>query len=319
MKKIFSFFVAFIFYCNVYSQITDQPLSGSYNVFSVAGTRTQLWADPVLNEVLFIHRGTATGNELLFDVSKDGGTTWTVDQGPLYSSSTQRPRYPQGVLVNPSGVPDPDSAFVSFLAPLSSDTPFWTGTVMGQQQVLTGSLPNVEVDTINPFNHFLPSGYTVTRQGITWSVDGAFVNNVYNNSLIVTKGVWNNATRKFDYSNQFLNAPVVTTGGISRYQGCNIAFAPDGQVGYVVMNGNDGSISDSVYYPIVFYTADGGQTWSPPTNIGLNVDPVFGLGSPFYTMGPQFDVAIDAGGSLHLLCEILEGDNHWNSIFTYGH
>jgi len=267
---------------------------------------------------MFIHRDGVSGNTLNFDVSKDGGTSWTLDRGPLYFSSSARPRYPQGALVNPSGVLNADSAFVSFLAPLTTDS-FWTGTVNGQQQVVNTSVVSNEVDTLNAFNHNIPSGYTVTPQGVIWSIDAEYVNGSYNNLLVISKGVWNSTTRKFDYANQVLPAPVSNAGGEARLLGCNIAFAPNGQNGYVVMCGNDGSISDSIYYPIVFFTSDGGVTWSSPSNIGLNVDPYFGFGSPFYTMGPQFDIAVDASGSLHILCEILEGDNHWNSNSAYNH
>jgi uncharacterized repeat protein (TIGR01451 family) len=318
MRRFFVLMCAAFFTEAAVSQISEVYLSSSSNALSVAGIRTQLWADPSLNEVMLIHRGDLNGNELSFDISKNAGNNWDLNRGPLYSSATYRPRYPQGVIFNPTGFADPDSAFVSFVAPMT-DSAAWRGLVTGQQQVVTGSTPFAEADSVNLLNHYLPSGFTVTPQGIIWSVDAQFVNNVYNNMLIVTKGVWNSAARKFDYTNQLLSAPVVNTGGIARINGCNIAFAPDGLKGYVVMSGNNGTITDSVYYPIVFYTGDGGQSWSSSTNIGLVVDPVFGLGSLFYTMGPQFDIAVDANGSLHILCEILEGDNHWNGISTGGH
>jgi uncharacterized repeat protein (TIGR01451 family) len=301
-----------------FSQVSVTLLSKSSNVFTVAGVRTQLWADPQTNEIIFVHRSDSTGNALEFDKSTDGGTNWTLDQGPLYSSESQHPRYPLGLLFNPSGVPDPDSNYVSFLAPLN-DGSTWTGIVQGQQQASSGSTSTLMIDSTNSINHLLPSGYTITQQGVIWSVDAQYLNDtIYNNILIVTKGTWNSNSWQYDFTTQFLNAPVITSSGIARYLGCNIAFAPNGLDGYVVMIGNDGSISDSVYYPLVFVTSDGGQSWSGPTNIGLNVDPLLGLSSPFYTMGPQFDVAVDATGSLHILCEILEGDNAWGGNGTSG-
>ncbi len=318
MKKIITFIMMVTITINVSAQLYEVPLSSSSNVFTVAGTRTQLWADPALNSVMFIHRDN-TGNNINYDISQNGGISWSTDVGPLYNSATQKARYPQGLLVNPSGSANPDSAYVSFLAPLFNSVS-WSGIVSGQRQVVAGAISNFDIDTINPLNHLIPSGYMVTPQGIIWSVDAEYINDsIYNDLLIVSKGVWNNGTRKFDFTNQILNAPVSHAGGIARYLGCNIAFSPSGQFGYVVMNANNGSIADSVYYPIVYYTGNGGQTWSTPYNIGLNVDPVFGNGSLFYNMGPQFDIAVDAGGSLHILCEILEGDNMWNSNATPGH
>ena len=64
---------------------------------------------------------------------------------------------------------------------------------------------------------------------------------IYNDLLIVSKGVWNNGTYRFDCTNsEVINAPVSHAGGIARYQGSNIAFSPNGSTWYIVMNGNDG-------------------------------------------------------------------------------
>ncbi len=318
MKKHFSILCAFIISTTAFGQPTDVQLSGSYNVFTSVGTKTQLWADPSLNTVMFIHRGDVTGNELFFDISTDGGSTWTLDQGPLFSSTTQRPRYPQAVLVNPSGVLNPDSAYVSFQAPLTSGS-FWTGIIQGQQQVVSGSIPGVDIDSLNALGRYLLfGGYTVTPQGVLWSVDMEYLNGFYTNQLIITKGVWNSGARKFDYTTQFLNA-----GGTSNphYLGSNIAFSPDGQTGYAVMVGNNGSIPDSVYYPVIFRTSDGGQSWNGPITIDVRpVDSVLNLGASYYTMGNQFDVAVDGTGTLHIVCEISESTNNWElGTSAYGH
>src|SRR5688572_23567336 len=115
MKKIYILFFAFVFSTSAFSQVNSIQLSQSANVLTVAGTRTQLWADPTLNTVIFIHRGS---DDLFYDISQDGGVTWNINRGPLYSSTTQRPRYPQAVIADPEGYGDVDSAFVSFLAPL---------------------------------------------------------------------------------------------------------------------------------------------------------------------------------------------------------
>lgn len=323
MKKILLHVVAFFCCTQLSAQISTTQLSSSVNVFTVYGTRTQLCSDPALNTIVFLHRGDMIGthgNEIYFDVAKgNGGSSWTIDQGPLYTDPNLRGRYPQGVLVNPSGVPDPDSAFVAFMSPLT-DTAHWRGIATGQQQLVAGSVASFDIDSINVLHHLIPSGYMVTPQGVIWSVDAAYINDtIYDDHLIIKKGVWNNTSRKYDYTSQVLNAPVSQAGGVKRFLGCNIAFSPDGQSGYVVMNANDGSISDSVYYPIVFKSTDGGQTWNTQTNIGLDVDAVFGLGSPFYTMGPQFDVAVDSLGALHILCQVLEGDNQWNGNSLYNH
>jgi uncharacterized repeat protein (TIGR01451 family) len=317
MKKIFTFLSALLACCFSHGQITSIPLSDSYNVFSVVGVRTQLWADPQLNTLSFIHRDAVTGNTLLYDISTDQGQSWTLDKGPLYTSQTQRPRYPQCAVANPSGSLVADSFYVSFQAAFS-DSINWSGIVQGSQQFVTGSTPSVEADSVNALHHEISTGYLITPQGVIWSVEGAMISLVYNDELIVTKGTWNTASRKFDYTTQILSAPMINDGE-ARFTECSIAFSQDGLKGYIVVQGNNGSITDSVYHPIIFRTSNGGQTWTGPSSIALNgIDSLLNLGSSKYTMFPEMDMAVDVNGTLHLFCSVLLNGDPWTGFVQHG-
>src|SRR5689334_16422068 len=68
------------------------PLGSAANALgSSGGGRTQVWYDQNLNTVVFTHRGecgvpSAVTNSgfYVYDVSTDGGTTWSINQGPIH-------------------------------------------------------------------------------------------------------------------------------------------------------------------------------------------------------------------------------------------
>ena len=74
----------------------------------------QLWGDPWLNEIVLVRaHDTTTGNGIYYDLSKDGGNTWTVDYAFPFSSPNDQVQFPSAGIINPSGVLNPDSAYVT--------------------------------------------------------------------------------------------------------------------------------------------------------------------------------------------------------------
>src|SRR5437764_15113237 len=77
---------------NKTNAITDILIGSSENGYTSQGFRTALDCNPQINTITFIHRADPSiglGNnsgELYFDVSKDGGATWTINQEPLYTN-----------------------------------------------------------------------------------------------------------------------------------------------------------------------------------------------------------------------------------------
>lgn len=289
-----------------------------------AGARTYLWADPMLNAIIFSHRSnfTATGDGssgwLRYDYSKDGGMTWAVDQGPSYISNngTAPPfanaRYPQGVLYNPAGNTDPDSAYMSYFAPsLTASNSNWGGHVHGTVQT-SGQLASTRTEEFNN-RYEVPEDFMLTKMGNTYSADFAkdLVAKKYTDTVYIAKGSWDYKTRDFDYTYSKLAAPVSTTAsGSKNYFGVNkLTFADDGMTGYFAMLGHsDFNIQpDSVGYLIVYKTTDGGATWQSPMNVSLyGAAPLLPLdsGATKFTAGFELDMVVDKDGNPHIMMPI---------------
>ena len=89
---------------------------------------------------------------------------------------------------------------------------------------------------------------------------------------------------------------------------CNIAFAPNGQVGYVVVLGHvggfGGSGTDSSYFPIVYKTYNGGNTWVGPKLVNVDsVNQLLGWIAPDQTYNAynSVDAIVDNNGNLHMV------------------
>src|SRR5262249_3600769 len=83
---------------------------------------------------------------------------------------------------------------------------------------------------------------------------------------------------------------------------------------------NNGIYTDSVYYPVVLKTTDGGITWSQPVAISLaGLDFFFNLGSNLFTLFEHSDVAVDANGELHIAATVFQPAGAWTIWLTPGY
>jgi len=316
--------------------LTIIGLGQAGNAFGIAfGGRTFLWADPILNAITFSHRSnpTVTGDPsngfLRYDYSKDGGATWMNDQGPSYiSGNSNKPpfanaRYPQGLLYNPVGNNIADSAYFTYFAPSlasingSGTDGGWGGHVHGTVQV-SGNLANTQKEDLST-RFLIPDGFTLTKTGVVYNTDNAYddasmTNPVgYKDTIIISKGIWDASSRDFDYSVSKLVAPV-SRDNHNRPNigsGNRVAFADDGNTGYITFLGhNDQSFStvetDSVYYLIVYKTTNGGTSWTGPINVTLdNIKPLLPkIPSTKFAAGFEQDAIVDMNGNLHVIMPI---------------
>src|ERR1017187_6261803 len=315
--------------------IGEQPnalgwLDGPYRAIS---------ADPRINTVSIIHRGApnvtndATIGYLRFDMSKDGGATWAssnINNGPVYKPSNPNSligpffndaRYPQCAIYNPSGNTIADSAYLCYFAPTLDGTNYsyygvpWGGHAHGVYQ-LSGLMPNTqtEVHSTGQFMQDIPSSFTITQNGTAFSIDAArqAYNTDYTGNIIISKGIFNPSTHDFDYNASLLNVPLDNYGIHSSYLASNIAFAPDGMTGYLVVicHGHENIIDATTTSPKVFKTTDGGITWGYSTTIILNsVASLLGYSSAngLYTTGYQVNCIVDGAGNLHLITPVGPG------------
>ncbi len=326
---------------------TGGTAANAYGLYN--GGKTALWVDPVLNAISFIHRAEATPGSgfLMVDKSVDGGATWTGNLGPVYSPDElihYSARYPQGLIYNPTGNTNPDNAYFVYMAPtLDGTNDNWGGNCFGTYKLDGTSNLQTSVTTTPPLiYYYVPTGMTINTAGTVFGVDNS-VNwgvtpSVYNDSLMVYKGVFNPTTQEFEFEvkhQYFLcsKANQVSTLEDQRPAEMRIAFHPtDPNIGYIaVLAHTDPAIqADEGHYPSVLKTTDGGATWSAPIpvplkNIGDLISPYFisdtelaNMFSPnpapprsdiWFRAGFDLDLVVDANGNPHMSMPIFCGDN----------
>jgi hypothetical protein len=307
---------------------------------SSGGGRTQVWYDQDLNTVVFTHRGecgvpSAVTNSgfYVYDVSTNGGTTWSINQGPIHGVALNttsgctalgphRGRYPKGVVYNPSGNTDPNNAHIVYTGPWNTDNAsaanFWFGQVYGTGH-LNGSPSNEHYDSL-PVSAVWPDDLFITKQGVAWKLGNvgevasgaAFT---YMDTLALYKGVWNGTD--FDYTYypiHYTTNPDIqnTVGAPAGITDMNIAFGDDGMTGYIalVTNQDAGNVNypDTTFYMQVMKTTDGGQTWSCPIDLDIRTcldAAMIGQGLDVYASSWDLDIIVDKNNNPHIVNTIV--------------
>jgi len=241
----------------------------------INGGRTVLWADPNLNAVTFVHRmaGTPGSGYVAYDVSKDGGNTWSVNNQVFNpdAGGTAPARYPQGVIYNPQGNTIADSAwFHGFFPTLdgTNATGSWGGYGIATEQLDGSDESQDGWSSDPPIRQNVPDAMTINPvTGDVWVVEPAYIEGLstgYTDTLIISRGTFNETTNQFDYEQTTFYAPMVHGDQVAGIADTRIAFAPDGQIGYIMLladNGEDVFATGFAYYPVLFKTTDGGETW----------------------------------------------------------
>ncbi len=262
------------------AEISVINLGTSANAYGLySGGRTALWADPTINTVTFAHRMLTPGSGYIaYDVSKDGGSTWTVNNQVFDPTVLGNARYPQGVIYNPQGNTNPDNAYFTSFFPTLDAASNWgaygTATVK-----LDGTGLNQQGWPSNPpIRQNVPDAMTINPvTGDVFVVDPSVIDglgNQYVDTLVITRGVFNATSGAYDYEQTLLYAPVNVFG--TSIADSKIAFAPDGMVGYIMTlsdNGEDIMATGLAFYPILYKTMDGGVTWDEtPITVPLSGD-----------------------------------------------
>lgn len=328
--------------------VTVLDIGTSANAYSYGyggGQKSIVWADPNLNLVTNFHRmggaldvGGYSG-DLGYDVSTDGGQNWT-NQIEIYIAEnnaggtyfTDAARYPNHGVYNPAGNTDLNNAWLTFFAPNldgSNAADSWGGYSYGVANIgdPTTRTKNLQSSTAT-FKQYIPDAYEITNNGNVFVVDvnqdWASGTVVYLNNLIVNKGTWNESINDFEYTQELLDAYV--DPAITRPAHVSVAFAADGQTGYISMiadNGTTEVISEGLgFYPVIYKTTDGGTTWSDPVGIQLagpnglpgivndlltdaQIAEIYAEPLPTreeipYTTAFDHDIIVDANGNLHI-------------------
>ena len=249
----------------------------SVNVYDFAANLRSLWVDPELNTISFYHRmGGALdpdGNagDLGYDISTDGGITWNTMIRNFYFGDMVGSNPHHGIY-NPEGNDDPENAYVVYN--LSGANQQSSGFVHGVSNIGDTSYHIQDFDSTNAYGDYNPSAFTINSQGNVFIVTPMFNDFEYLDSLIITKGVWNESLQNLEYSNSKIEA--IFADELSGPIDIKIAFGADGEVGYITTLGNNGMAEQvegfTNYYPIYWKTTDGGETWAGPEFIQMDGD-----------------------------------------------
>ncbi len=335
MKKNYSFrlttLLLLVSLYHTYSQCGSPVANGSAsNMFTLIRNSTNpIAADKNLNAVVYIHRNNATafgGNsgQLRYDLSLNGGTSFTTDIGTLNPLATSLARYPNVAIYNPTNNTNPASARVGYLAAtINSATSAWNGVVSGSAPMGTNSnTENYNQPVTQPqlIAHSLVKG----APGIFWAID-ALYNGATVTGLTVYKGVWNNTANDIVWSNNFTITPSFNTGlSATGIMGdYNIAFDPTGTNGWIsFLSHITPGPSNYAYYPVFYKTTNGGATWTGPFQVDLNsLGCMTSIITSPYNLSTNFehDLAVDVNGNPHLLTTICNGNNGYSVVYSQAH
>ena len=309
----------------------------SYGIYG--DPRTYVWADPTINSVVFTHRMTGgtevDGNSrIAYDVSTDGGLNWTTDVqvysplGPGSPYPQAGGRYPQGAIINPEGNTDPANAFYTYFIPtLDNSNTNWGGYGYGVNALTQTDPPaptQTNLTSENGFYRLIPDAFHVTQQGVAWYLepstqyDGSA--STYTGDLIIGQGQMNDDGTDVVYDEQLYS--FMSSG--DAINDSKIAFAPDGQTGYICIMTDAASdpVPYTSFHPVLLKTTDGGETWSDPIQVQLGgddgietlknyfadssiistdgYDEGFDRNEVYYNMGFSVDLAVDNNGNPYI-------------------
>jgi hypothetical protein len=298
----------------------------SSNMFTnIRNGTTPVAANKNLNTVVFVHRnnasafGGSSGN-LRYDVSTDGGTTWTNDVGVVNPLQTLPARYPNAVIYNPVGNTTPNNAFIGYHAPLISGTA-WTGYVNGVRQ-LNGTGNTENYNQAATTQTLIPHSYVTGAPGVFWALDLVW-NGTNATGLRILKGQWTGTD--ISWTTNATLTPNFNTAynGLPNVGDYHIAFDPSGQIGWVSLltHLTPGPTAYS-YYPVFWRTTDGGNTWSAPEQVDLNQYPCITgniAAGNFATTAFESALTVDVNGEPHLLTTICNGNNAYAVFFGLWH
>ena len=306
-----------------------------------AGTRSMVWYDKNLNAVANIHRMGGAGDpggysgDLGFDYSLDDGENWANDVEVYIAENnsggeyyTDAARYPNFGIFNPNQSADPNESWMVFFAPnLEGPNGGWGGYSYGVANMgdPTINTKNLQSSPTGVFQA-LPSGFEITSDGKIFVTDlnDDLTATVFQNNIIVEKGEWSDVAEDIVYEQELIDH--FTDAELGSPVDVKIAFAADGQIGYMTVLSDDGS-AEAIsgfkgLYPVIFKTTDGGINWDDLGGIqlggpegldgivnGLLTDeqiaelyeePLPARVEIPYTTAFDHDIIVDANGNLHI-------------------
>jgi hypothetical protein len=309
-----------------------RPLGSSLNIYSILlEQQNQVAYNAELNALVFGHRqgpGIIGGSGgLSFDRSLDGGATWQLNNAisPGFNSGAFPDvighRFPNAAIANLNGNTDPAQALAFLQGPaITFNTPYFWGKVFGHsarlsdgglvQERYTNAIPGVDED-------YHPMGLTALGNGRMISVSTRFREQAGDDfdRLLVHIGNFDTAQNRMRWTLatstlipdllRKSDSSVLVRDGIP-----NLAFGPDGRVGYIVTLGARSSDPQATPTPIVYRSTNGGSDWEELPGYAFGEDPVMRAYLQASLQGDKlpyfdgFDMAVDRDDRLHLFARV---------------
>jgi hypothetical protein len=328
--------------------VTKTAFTGSRNAYGLIVTESNcLTANQQLNAVMFTHRISS-----FFTLPNDNNgfiqSTFSTNYGATWDSliQTNDPvnlcRYPSGAIYNPSGNTDINNAFATVAGPITSGSG-WIGNYFSYAKLdSTNITPVYNIDgSVGVVNQgFARIGFTATdlktvTGGLYGDPNGAnAAAQDYRGTTLNYATPGPNNTFTWTVDSIVPNFAADGAGTFETYTITQTAWNKAGNLGYVIFNGVEASITDSSakgYAPIVYKTTDAGATWSqlPPFNfstlpaIAATLDPTWvsadgdftGPAKAWFSQDKGYDCAVDENGNLHIFCTVNSGfTNHPDSL-----
>jgi hypothetical protein len=329
--------------------VSKTAFTGSRNAFGLIVTESNcLTANQQLNTVMFTHRISS-----FFNLPNDNNgyiqNTFSANFGTSWDSLIQTSdpinlcRYPSGAIFNPSGNTDLNNAFATVSGPVTSGSG-WIGNFFSSAKLdSTNITPIFAIDgaagvTNQGFARISASATdvkTIVTGGLYADPNGTTAaTQLYRGATL--NYATPNGTNGFTWSIDSIipNLVVAGDGSLETYTSAQTAWNKAGNIGYVVFNGVEATITDSSalgYCPVVYKTTDAGTTWTllPSFNFSnvpaiaatldsswISQDDAFtGPKKAWFSQDKGYDCAVDENGNLHIFCTIASGfTNHPDSL-----
>jgi hypothetical protein len=314
----------------LFAQCGSNVVNGtSTNLFThIRNATNPVAADKNLNTIIFVHRNNAgafggNSGHLRYDISTNAGTSWTNDLGFLNPVNSSLGRYPNAIIHNPVNNTIPASAYLGYMAAtISTVNSTWNGVVTGVRQLNgAGNTETYNQPVVAP--QLIPQSMVKGAPGVYWAIDALF-NGTNITGFVVYKGQWNANTNDIVWAFNYSVTPNFNTGfsNIPQVGDYHIGFDPTGTNGWIsFLSHVSPGPANYAYYPVLYKTTNGGQTWTGPIQVNLNQFSCMtaNTGTNVVTANFEHDLVVDALGNPHILTTICNGNNGYSVFYTSWH
>ncbi len=325
-------------------QTAGVKFSSSYNAFGLLVSSSHcLTADQALNAVMFTHRISQDWPADANVASGYGEYSWSTNYGTTWDSSyfadqtslgNKRFRYPSGAIINPAGNTNVANALNVATGPYTSGTN-WDGYFGNYQMMVNGAGSSTSIfdnGVGTPALAFPRISITSYDDSSAWVSGGFYTDPIAATGYLganLMKGKWNGTALTWSFDSILPNFHQDATGANDAFTQSFVGFSPNGQIGYQVFFGVDGSATTSqtrAFSPITYKSTNGGATWNLlPVNDFSTIPAIStylipasdGNLKPWFDQSQGADIVVDNNGELHIVCTISSGYSDDNDSLGY--